>query len=94
MNTPDTEGEDYRIFTSRICEIAGEHPAGWKLMIENAVKNRDSSHTTYWKERVRKEVEGIRKPETTFLKEGDETWDYSHIIAHNLALDTLLDNLK
>ncbi len=83
-DTPDTEGEDYRIFTSRICEIAGEHPAGWKLMIENAVKNRDSSHTTYWKERVRKEVESLKK----------EPWSDVDEVDWNQALDTLLDNLK
>ena len=89
MNTPDTEWsrQAFRI-------IMGEYGSDTFNEMDNLINSIISSHTTYWKERVRKEVEGIRKPETTFLKEGDETWDYSHIIAHNLALDTLLDNLK
>ena len=43
-----------------------------------------SSHTTYWKERVRKEVESLKK----------EPWSDVDEVDWNQALDTLLDNLK
>ncbi len=64
-----------------------------------------SSRDTYWKERVWKEVEGMRIAEGNYNcgeegccnpnpKDDRETEDVQWQIGYNTALDTLLDNLK
>lgn len=63
---------------------------GYARIIEALEKER-TSRDTYWKERVRKEVEGMRKNENNLGFELKDKWKAE---AHNQALDTLLDNLK
>jgi len=55
-----------------------------------------TSRDTYWKERVRKEVEGMRMTRIQWAGTTDEQKNALLAIfdAHNQALDTLLDNLK
>lgn len=43
---------------------------------------------------VERVVEGEKKEEATFLREGDEMWDYSHIKARNRTLTTISAKLK
>ena len=54
---------------------------------QNVKEERD----TYWKERVRKMIEDVRKdiPKVT-----REPFELAENVGKNIALDTLLDNLK
>ena len=63
-----------------------------KMIIPKLLTSRDA----YWKEVVRKEVEGMRMTRIQWAGTTDEQKNALLAIfdAHNQALDTLLDNLK
>ena len=75
-----------------------------KEMFRFLLENEDgtpflSSHTTYWKERVQKEVEGMKIKQhdcgcSAEAHMGMPCDNAMYIEGHNQALDTLLDNLK
>jgi hypothetical protein len=89
MNTPDTEWErqlriDFEVAYGRMPEnfehVPSVHISDWWL-------EKLSSHTTHWKERVRKEVEGMRVKKVK----------YETHTSYNVAIDEVLealDNLK
>ena len=70
---------------------------GYARIIEAFGKER-SSRDTYWKERVRKEVEGMKRKITFNGSDESGFIQYGQVIdsdcEYNQALDTLLDNLK
>ena len=105
MNTPDTEGEKdfFEYFKGNIDGESNLH-CNTKY-IRNFIQQNISSHTTYWKERMRKEVEGMRIAKGNYNcgeegccnpnpKDEREKEDFEWQIGYNTALDTLLDNLK
>ena len=99
MNTPDTEWEKW-------CDTLAGYSGS--ASNENFKAHKEatlallSTRDTYWKERVRKEVEGIRKKgnngEGLPFENSPEIYGNARMEAwkngHNQALDTLLDNLK
>ena len=93
-NTPDTE---WRTHAQR----ADYFEPNTLVMTLDNIDLLLTYRDTYWKERVRKEVEAIRKPEREEPNEmADmkkwEVWDRltDEDEIYNQALDTLLDNLK
>lgn len=110
MNTPDTEWETANLHKELayfdFLKDTGmnnnpECDASLYDYLLGVVEGLLSSRDTYWKERVRKEVEAIRKPEREEPNEmADmkkwEVWDRltDEDEIYNQALDTLLDNLK
>ena len=99
MNTPDTEWrEDFR---NKILDIETAIRLTYNEKDSDAMvaKMTDyiatllSSRDTYWKERVRKIAEGMKKnPNKEAEWYGDDAgWEAQ---GWNNALDTLLDNLK
>jgi len=67
------------------------------LLLSHEEKVRDE-RDTYWKERVRKEVEGMKRKITFNGSDESGFIQYGQVIdsdcEYNQALDTLLDNLK
>ena len=61
---------------------------GWTAVTDEVMKDLIASRDTYLKERVRKQVEGMKITSMVgiLLDEDEKSW--------NNALDTLLDNLK
>ena len=101
MNTPDTEWESG--FDDRYKVDIGSQflKSDIKLFIQSLLISRD----TYWKERVRKEVEHILDSHIEMAKHSlknavaDQVAPYKHQLGRLLQakaeiLDTLLDNLK
>ena len=96
MNTPDTEWEKE---INAHSAFPYKFPQDIDLVIrtetvKQIVTTLLTSRDTYWKERVRKEVEGMRRkfvtqPET-YKGSDANVWREGY----NDALDTLLDNLK
>lgn len=97
-HTPDTEWErqlriDFEVAYGRMPEnfehVPSVHISDWWL-------EKLSSHTTYWKERVRKEVEGMKENIPPYPHEGahGQAITLSAQRGYQDALDTLLDNLK
>jgi len=96
MNTPDTEWRE-RLWewvetAPNGVEVLNCYPESVVAIIEQAI----SSCNAYWKEVVRKEVEGMRMTRIQWAGTTDEQKNALLAIfdAHNQALDTLLDNLK
>ena len=112
MNTPDTEWEKELRKEIQMFFYNAEHPevyssyevAMFERKVEGIVRifqNTLTSRDTYWKERVRKEVEGMRKTKTfpQHLNGWDGKTTYFERLSDgdihfNQALDTLLDNLN
>lgn len=69
-----------------------------KPWVDEAIAEATSSRDTYWKERVRKEVEGMKRKVTFNGSDESGFIQYGQVIdsdcEYNQALDTLLDNLK
>jgi hypothetical protein len=104
MNTPDTEGWE-KTFDSMFNwadQIKEQELDRWMLMygfvpddLKTFIRLLLTSRDTYWKERVRKEVEFLKCSERTKRQYGDwvaETYEDKMLV--NAVLDTLLDNLK
>ena len=89
MKTPDTEWE------KEFDEIWEARPAPeQRTHLKEAIKEFISSHTTYLKERVRKEVEGMKitsDPQSVQVNAHIATWEqgYNHAISEVLELDNL-----
>ncbi len=102
MNTPDTEWESIEKIAEEVfkkiqkndidVENGLEHSFA-RETLKHVIKEALSSRDTYWKERVRKEVEGMKKNSNKEAEwYGDDAgWEAQ---GWNNALDTLLDNLK
>jgi hypothetical protein len=98
MNTPDTEEKKHVAYSPEVNQIRpilvkyfNEYPADLLADLSELLTSRD----TYWKERVRKEVEFLKCSERTKRQYGDwvaETYEDKMLV--NAVLDTLLDNLK
>ena len=93
QNTPDTEWEKefYKIL-DEICGtsewlITKEKRKGFCKRMGKALSSRD----TYWKERVRKEINEISRH---WIEEATRNPDNFEVRIKLDALDTLLDNLK
>ncbi len=99
METPDTEGGEKE---SNLIEHNGNYYVRCETHEEVIRRLQEkheealSSRDTYWKERVRKEVEGMRMTRIQWAGTTDEQKNALLAIfdAHNQALDALLDNLK
>ena len=82
MNTPDTEWWKVAV-DETFCSYSHET----RIAILEIIKQVISSRDTYWKERVRKEVEGMRVKKVK----------YETHTSYNVAIDEVLqalDNLK
>ena len=95
-NTPDIEWEKGWKF--KLQEMVAEYQHGRLALscdVLEFVESLLTSRDTYWKERVRKEVEGMKKeePKHAGYSRVDASM-YSFARGFNQALDTLLDNLK
>ena len=95
-NTPDTEEKIKQIvekvrYVEFLHGVPVELPNRTKELLRSSIREAISSRDTYWKERVKKEVEGMKKNENNLGFELKDKWKAE---AHNQALDTLLDNLK
>ena len=103
MNTPDTEWSEQIIDLGVQVNTVQDGDANYREYTFNDAQLEafTSSRDTYWKERVRKEVEGMRKTKTfpQHLNGWDGKTTYFERLSDgdihfNQALDTLLDNLK
>ncbi len=75
--------------------VDGKYPCllvNYDCDVTDEVKDFIRSRDTYWKEMVRKEVEGMKKHESHIGIGGLYTAQVQMEV--NQALDTLLDNLK
>lgn len=111
MNTPETEWENelhMKALTKAECaKDAGQLTVVRLGHVVSLMKEVRDARDTYWKERVRNEVEGMKKPTptthvctdigVTFVSDitGKEICvHWAFVEEHNKALDTLLDKLK
>ena len=101
MNTPDTEwSEETKALSEAWWNYWNYQGTPDRDFIQNWWLEKFSSRDTYWKERVRKEVEGMRvdcRHEEGHDKYREHCAIYGGTCKHqgwNQALDTLLDNLK
>jgi len=96
--TPDTEGSSvkeqvYNLVKEVHIQKPFEDVTGEPHYVTDQIMKIITSRDTYWKERVRKEVEGMRQ---STVQHGHEDNDSRtcDMCGWNQALDTLLDNLK